>query len=322
MKLFSTVITRVFKECHYDIVKLWYAENINAIEANFYRKEILMSGTVKKRGRDTLEIVYLKYYAKEIIDLSEVLEIYLTGAKKFPTYYQYVNYIHKSTEKDIINKIIKRISPESERVIINEEAYDSECKHIEEQFSNPFINYIIPQAVKKQNIYSIRPETVEKNELAFIGNFIITSYNDFGEMLCYKILEKILGSNDVNGVYYPFRKKGWIYTGLSGFVIESNVFYSGAILQYDEERGKQIMNAIESFEFSIKEFEVAKRMVCDDYYYAAFQFGEEFALLPYRLQVENANDFKEHLNRVTISEVKIKLQQLCTQGMKIRMRVV
>lgn len=322
MKLFSSVLTRFFTGCNYDIVKLWHTKNIGEIESNFYRKKILMSGTVKKRGSDTLEIVYLKYYAEEMIDSIKVLQIYSCGIKKFPSYYQYVKYIQERTENDIVNRIIKKISPECESLKINRENYDLECKQIEKQFFNPFINYIPPQVVKRNNISSFQSDALQKNELAFIGKAIMASYSDFKELLCYKVLEKLLGSNDVNGVYFSFRKQGWIYTGLSGFVIESNFFYSGAILQYNEEHANQIMNAIESFEFSIKEFENAKKMVCDDYYYAVFQFGEEFALLPYKLQVENAINLEEHLSKVTISEVRIKLHQLCSQGMRIRMRVV
>ena len=145
---------------------------------------------------------------------------------------------------------------------------------------------------------------------------------DFGEMICCKILEKLFGSNDIYGIYYKLRKRGWIYTGLSGYVIEESLFYSGAIMQYNEEREKEILMLLERLTCSFKEFENAKKMVLDDYKYSIFQYGEEFAMLPYKLQDGSAEDFETQLARIKIENVEDELKYVYSHRRIVRMKVI
>lgn len=324
MKLYNSILTRVFTNCNFYVINLWYLENKNKIEKNFYNFDILMSGTLRQRDKDVLEILYLEYYAEKELDLTYILEIYNIGEKPFPQYEEFAEYCQKKAETDIIKKIIAFIAEPSQNPMITYDFYNSECKKINAEFIMPFSKNILYKNnthVKKRDIMQ---KPIFENELSFVGKYYPVMCQDFKEMLCYKVLEKILGSNDMNGMYFQFREKGWIYTGLSGYIIENNFFYTGTIMQYNYERETTIIKAIETFRFSAENFAEAKNLVLDDYKYSVLQYGEIFALLPYRLQLFNINvsDFELCVRNITEDEIKLKLRQLCKQGYNVRMKVV
>lgn len=321
MRLFNTILTRVFTDCNYQVLKLWYSNIKCKLEENFYVNNILMSGVVKRRDNDVVEILYLKYYAEEELDPSSVLKIYNIGKKTFPDYKQFTYYCQNNSEKDIVNRIIRNIVQDSEVEIKNSEAYDLENRKIKIQLQKPFTNSVMYKQTRKSKLVELQ-ESIEKNELAFVGIYDSVLYQNFKEMLCYKLLEKIFGSNDTNGIYFIFRERGWIYTGLSGFVIENDFFYSGAIMQYDLEHETAIKKAIKEFEFSNEDFMEAKNMVLDDFRYSKFQYGDAFALLPYKSRVAEADNYESCIKSITENEVRVKQKQICTEALKLRMKVI
>lgn len=324
MKLYNSILTRVFTNCNFYVINLWYLENKYKIEKNFYNFDILMSGTLRQRNNDILEILYLEYYAEQELDLTYILEIYNIGKKPFPQYEEFAVYCQKKVETDIIKKIIAFIAKSYKNPMITYDLYNSECEKINGQFIVPFSKNVLYKNnthVKKRDIMQ---KSISENELIFIGKYYPVMCQDFKEMLCYKVLEKILGSNDINGMYFQFREKGWIYTGLSGYVIENNFFYTGTIMQYNYERELTIIKAIETYRFSVEDFVEAKNLVLDDYKYSVLQYGEMFALLSYRLQLFNTNisDFELCVQNITEDDIELKLRQLCKQGYNVRMKVV
>ena len=252
------------------------------------------------------------------------MEIYNIGKKPFPQYEEFAVYCQKKVETDIIKKIIAFIAKSYKNPMITYDLYNSECEKINGQFIVPFSKNVLYKNnthVKKRDIMQ---KSISENELIFIGKYYPVMCQDFKEMLCYKVLEKILGSNDINGMYFQFREKGWIYTGLSGYVIENNFFYTGTIMQYNYERELTIIKAIETYRFSVEDFVEAKNLVLDDYKYSVLQYGEMFALLSYRLQLFNTNisDFELCVQNITEDDIELKLRQLCKQGYNVRMKVV
>lgn len=322
MKLYNIILFRSFKDCNYDVFKAWYHRNKGKIEENFYHNDILMSGVVKERDGEVLEVLYLKYYADEKIKPECVLQIYSTGQKDFPDYTNFMSFLQNQQEKAIVNKILEKIIKTSKKTILNAKEYHSECLKIDACFNTPFVNFVTPQKKIKQEIKSVIQETIMENELSFVGVASVTMANSFKEMLVYKILEKLFGANDTNGIYYEFRERGWIYTGLSGYVIEKNFFYSGAMLKYHIGHEEEIIRKIEIFRVSEKEFENAKKDVLDDYKYSVFQYGLEFTLLPYKLQIKDISRIEQCLELITISEVRKKLDQIRVNGQMIRLKVM
>lgn len=321
MKLFNVILTRGFIDCNYWVLKFWYANNRYKLEENFYNSNILMSGAMKKTRNDVVEILYLKYFAEKELSIVDVFNIYNMGNKIFPDYNQFISNYQVNSEKDIVNMIIKRITHKSEIEVINREDYNSMCNKIYAQLQNSFSASVLHKPIDKIKLVEVQ-ERLEEKELAFIGIYFSVEYQDLNGMLCYKLLEKIFGSNDANGVYYLFRERGWIYTGLSGFVIENNIFYTGAIMQYDLEHEAVIKKAIEEFEFCTKEFEEAKKMLLDDFRYTKFQYGETFALLPYNLQIADVGNFEMCVQDIEEDEVREKQKQICLNGFKLRMKVI
>lgn len=321
MRLFNSILTRVFSDCNYHVLKNWLASNKGRLEENFYLNNILMSGTVKKTDNDVIEILYLKYYAEEELSPAQILKIYNAGEKIFPDYEQFILFCQDNREKDLINRIIRHILQEPENKIENSETYDIECRKIIAQSQNSFWDSISCKAARKRKIFEIQ-ESIEEQELAFIGLYSSVKYRNFREMLCYKLLEKIFGSNDINGVYFCFRERGWIYSGLSGFIIENDFFYTGAIMQYNSEHEVAINKAIEDFEFSTEEFEEAKNLLIDDFRYSELQFGKAYTLLPYKFKVAEPDNYEECIRSITEHDLRIKQKEISSNGFNLRMKVI
>lgn len=322
MKLHNTILFRSFKDCNYMILKAWYCKNKEKIEENFYQKDILMSGVIKERDGEVLEVLYLKYYADEEIKSDYIFKIYFTGQKDFHDYVSFMKFSQRRQEKDIVNKILGKIMQVSDTVILDAREYRSECLKIKTNFCIPFTNSVIPQKRSSLDIKRIGKESITENELSFVGVVSITRNNNFKEMIGYRILEKLFGANDTNGIYFGFREIGWIYTGLSGYVIDKSFFYSGAIMQYHKVHEEKVIRKIRTFSFSEKEFENAKRLVLDDFKYSIFQYGLEFTLLPYKLQSGTVTDFEQCLKVVNANDVRSKLKEICINGQELRVRVI
>lgn len=324
MSLINTVLIRNFEKCNFSILKSWYDINKNIIEENFYKNDILVSGTIRDRVDSTIEILYLKYFAEKPLHSKEILHIYSIGEKIFPTYEEYSLLAKSNDEIDLTKKIIQKLVPSTESTIVNTGKYYEECEKIKLNLSNPFVSSVSPKKknIKQSSGIKCKAEVIKEKELSFVGIVLYISADSFRNMICYKILEKIFGSNDIYGMYFRFRERGWIYTGLSGYVIEKNIFYTGAIMQYNKEHEREILTYLDTFSFSVKEFENAKNMVFDDYRYSLLQYGEEFTLLPYRLQIENANDFEDCLSKIAVEDVEKVYTYLHEYGTKIRMKVI
>lgn len=322
MKLFNVILFRIFKNCNYEILKAWHNRNKKQIEENFYQNDILVSGVIKERDGELLEVLYLKYYAEEKLKSDRILDIYSTGQKDFPDYIDFMKYSQNHQDKDIVNKILGKIMQTSKQRELSAQDYASECLKIERFFTTPFVDSV--KANKQVGIdkKSMKLEIIAENELAFVGMISVSTANTFKEMLIYKMLEKLFGANDTNGIYYEFREQGWIYTGLSGFIIDKNYFYSGVIMQYDKEHEKEVIHKIKNISFSIKEFDDAKKLVLDDYKYSIFQYGMEFTLLPYKLQIEEATEFVACLETINLNEVMQRVNQVQMDGQRLRLRVM
>lgn len=321
MRLFNSILTRVFFDCNYHVLKNWFISNKSRLEENFYLNNILMSGTVKKAGNDAIEILYLKYYAEEELGQTQILTIYNAGEKILPDYEQFIRFYQDKRENDLVNRIIRNISQEPENKIENSETYDIECGKINAQLHNSFCDPVFCKATKERRMFEIQ-ESIEEQALAFIGLYSSVKYCNFKEMLCYKLLEKIFGSNDINGVYFCFRERGWIYSGLSGFIIENDFFYTGAIMQYNSEHEATINKAIEEFEFSAEEFEEAKNLLIDDLRYSELQYGKAYTLLPYKLKTAEPDNYEICIRSITELDLRIKQKEISSNGFNIRMKVI
>ena len=322
MKLYNTIFLREFEKCDYNILALWYKKNKVIIEENFYTYDILMSGTIKEFAGNGLEILYLKYFSEKEINIEDAMNIYSARTKEFPKYEEYVASCRLRSEIDIINKIIRKMIPEYEYILVDSKEFNSRCLLIESMLTNPFTCSIKPKKVIASKSGKAELECVKEKELSFIGIASDILIDSFEKMLCYKILEKVFGSNDNYGVYYRFRERGWIYTGLAGYIVDNSFFYSGVLMQYNRNHEEEIMLYIENLSFSDAEFERAKKHILDDYKYSVLQYGEEFTMLPYKLHVKCRDTFENKLNQITLECVKEELHYLHVHGRTIRMKVI
>lgn len=322
MKLFNVILFRIFKGCNCEVLKAWYGRNKKKIEENFYQNDILMSGVIKEREGEVLEVLYLKYYAEEKLKSDRILDIYSIGQKDFPEYIDFTKFFQNQQDKDIINQILRKIIYASKPRVLSEEEYVSECLKVKKFFVSPFVESVKVHKKVEVDKENVKQEIIAENELAFIGIYSVCIADTFEEMLIYKILEKLFGANDINGIYHEFRERGWIYTGLSAFIIDKNCFYSGTIMQYSREREEEIIEKIKNICFSSEEFDSAKKLVLDDYKYSVFQYGVEFTLLPYKLQTEEVTEFVTCLETINISDVMRKIHQIQTDGQRLRLKVM
>lgn len=322
MEIYNTVLTRSFSNCNYTIVKIWYEKNKKKIEYSFFENNILASGTIKKIGKSIIEVLYIKYYSEKLLDLKEIHAIYNQAKTQLPVYEDYLAYIKKNRETDVVNKIIKHITYTSlDEEYLSPDIFNMYSEKMRTQLIVPFVykNSYLPsnENLKMNDIQ----ETVYESDLAFIGKYLCINKVSLKTMLSHKLLEKLFGSCEQEGLYFQYREKGWIYTGLSGYICDSDIFYSGAILQYNAEHEQRIMESIVGFEFNSSDLKKAKEMVLDDYRFTVFQYGTEFALLPYNMKLGGKFNFEEEIENIAEDDVQFYKNEICCKGCNIRMKV-
>lgn len=228
-----------------------------------------------------------------------------------PDYEEYCTYLQRLTKKaDIIRKLIDVLSGQ-EIEILEEDVYHRQMHEVLEAMHTPFqLGIQFEEAVRdsKESIRTTEEEMkidVQEHKLAFMGGYYLTeTAGELKKLLCYKIMEKIFGTNETDGVYFPLRCEGKIYTAVSSFVMDNELLLTGVMADYSPKLLEETVSYAKNVTLTQELFQSAKRRVIDDIKFVAFQYGEIFAVLPYIYVVKRMLTLEEIVK--VLSEIQLE----------------
>ncbi|WFR56986.1 hypothetical protein QA584_25780 [Anaerocolumna sp. AGMB13025] len=294
------------------LLRLFFIKNKRKIEFAFFRENLVCSWNFNNENGACVEVLCLMSKALDIPEEKKVQEIFNTGISisDFPSYDEYLSYWDKlSYSLDIISKILEAMGERRQQLIKKEEFYKQlnlikESFSVEFQYGRRHINGQTEEggsAVTK----SIQGN-ITNSQLSFMGSYFYTGRVSFDEILQYKLLEKIYGTNETESIYFKFRESGRIYTALTSYVREKGIFVTGVLGTYQEALYEEVLSSISSVTITPTQIDRAKRWLKEELAYIKFYYGEIFALYPFqsgREPITKMGDIYNAIDRIREEQV-------------------
>lgn len=296
-----------------NIFRFFIRENKRKLELEFYKNNMIARWNYKSNSQSNgCEMLYVMYEKTQIVNKEIVNEIFRKSIAQFaiPSYTEYKIYISEIiSSSDIIKHMINSLTGEKVEEL-PEDVYDKQSRSLLKKMSVPFVLGIHTIEGGKKNFRAMQSGEICKvsnDNLAFMGQYCFsTTRKKLDEIMGYKVLEKMYGSNEVTGIYFPLRCEGKIYLAVSSFVMEEGLFITGVMANYSKELHYSVMKASETILISEQLLENSKRLLMDDIRYVAYQYGELVALLPYVYAIGkeiNLQDLIKCIENIQLSDV-------------------
>lgn len=312
----STLLSREVSELIDEyVLKLFVEKNKYQSEFSFFKRDMVCSWSTKAKADNfNSEILYVLFEKDKNIEVHDINRIFGESVHLFqiPDYYEYEQYMNGLlNSSDIIRNIIDYLSGKPKKVLTEEE-YHSQTKTIIEAAKRPFKRGIhfnsSSDFIPIRNEWNIQNVNIEEHMLAFMGSYYFCDIDrSLKNLLGYKVLEKVYGTNEVDSIYFPLRCEGKIYTAISSFVMEKGLFLTGVMANYNDSLLQRTLELTKKAEILEEIFSSAKRRLVDDIKFVAFQYGDMFALLPYIYAVNHEVNMKEVLsliNNITLEDIQ------------------
>lgn len=312
----STLLSREVNEWIDEyVLKLFVQKNKHQSELTFFKNDMICSWSTKgKADNFSSEVLYVLSENGNHINESDINRIFIESIPLFqmPDYHEYVQYMKSLLNgPDIVRNIIDYLSG-SPKKILTEEEYHRQTKTILEVADRPFkrgIHFHSNSDFKLiRNEWDSQNSNVEEQRLAFMGSFYFCDAGgSLKKNLEYKVLEKVYGTNEADSIYFPLRCEGKIYTAISSFVMEKELFLTGVMGNYNNNLMERTLELTKTAEIFPEIFSSAKRRLVDDIKFVAFQYGDMFALLPYIYAIKREVGMQEVLgaiHQITLGDIK------------------
>ena len=327
----SVLLSREVKEDIDEyVLKLFVAKNKHHAEFAFFKNDLVCSWCAKgKSDNFSSEVLYVLGEKNRDLQECTINEIFKESAAlfKIPDYPEYIQYMQQFINSpDIIRNIIDYLSVDS-KGILPEEEYEAQAEKILKSMSQSFQKGIHFQDNHQlffiENQRDEKKINIQEKKLAFMGNYCFGEVaGSLKKLLEYKILEKVYGTNEVDSVYFPLRCEGKIYTAISSYVMHKEVFLTGVLADYKESLLQQTLELAQGVEISEEVFLSARRRLIEDIKFVAFQYGDDFALLPYIYAVKREIKMEEILTeimKITLEDVeKLAKQEMSVIAMGVK----
>ena len=312
----SVLLSREVKdEIDEYVLKFFVAKNKYQAEFIFFQNDLVCSWCAKgKSDNFSSEVLYVLGEKNRDLEEYTINDIFGKSVSLFkaPDYSEYVQYMKQFlNSSDIIKNIIDYLSVDSKGVLTQEE-YNIQIEKIIKSMNCPFKRGIYFQGKQplflSRNQWDEKKIDIQEKKLAFMGNYCFgTVAGSLKKLLEYKILEKIYGTNEVDSVYFPLRCEGKIYTAISSYVMHKEIFLTGVLADYKESLLQQTLELAQGVKISEEVFLSARRRLIEDIKFVAFQYGDNFALLPYIYVIKREIEMKEIITKImeiTLEDIK------------------
>lgn len=312
---YSRIYVRDYSLNEIGVVSAIIKKNHKILDKMFFEKGVLFSANIKYKASQGIEILFLKSYE----DIKNTKNIYVELKDKIniPSYQDYCSEISRlSGQSDPVRKIIGKIKRTNNMIQMSEQVYCVQIKIILEKFINKsFIN------ISEKNdfdLYSgppivLKSTKIKKDTLCFTGEFIDLDSQKIDIKMCvtYKLIEKLYGDNSFNSIYRDLRSEGHIYTGLSGYLMEFGVFYTGVIMLYNENKEALVYKKLSNIIFDNYNLELARKQFMQDVALGKLQYGSEYVCFPYILALNrdvHLEELYDEVNNITIADINNHLE--------------
>ncbi|WP_251861395.1 hypothetical protein [Clostridium sp. Marseille-Q2269] len=306
-----------------DSIQLFLNTNKHLFQMELFSLNIIGTWNCMLYGRNKEILVSITYYEDTILNIKSFNDIFkkIILKSNTPKYEEYISFSKTRNKNNIMDVVLNHIHKENIE-LVNKDEYYNEIKYLK----NKLIEGFKPdynRKVFKENIHAADClETINKGNLSFMGIYIINKdkYNDGKEFIVFKILEKYIGDNDTDSIYFKFREKGKIYTGISSYITSKGLFLTGIIGNYSEELWNSILKELLHMEINEEKLFLAKEKLINEIKYLIFEYGTAYILEPYsryigknitkedicdyidKINIDIINDF---FNKIIIKKIKV-----------------
>lgn len=311
----TLLLSRKMTGCVDDyLLKFFVQRNKKKVEFQFYKHNMICVWNAKGKTEKLFgEILFVMAENGGLLEAERLNQIFAECIHTFsiPRYKEYCAYLQKLTQNaDVVRKMIDVLSGDKKE-LLEEEVYQKQMREILEVMHTSFqpgIQFEEDAQFKEENVRIKSGEKkidVQEHKLAFMGGYYHTkTAGELKRLLCYKIMEKVFGTNETDGVYFPLRCEGKIYTAVSSFVMDNELLLTGVMADYSQKLLEETVSYAKNVKITQELFQGAKRRVIDDIKFVAFQYGEMFAVLPYIYVVKRMLTLDEIVQ--VLSEIKME----------------
>ena len=311
----TLVLSRKMTECVDDyLLKFFVQKNKEKVEFQFYKHNMICVWNAKGKAERLFgEVLFVMVDNRMHLEEERINQIFSQCIHTFsiPAYEEYCTYLQRfSQNADIVRKMIDALSGEKKE-LLEKEVYQKQMHEILEVMHTSFRPGILFEEGTQALEENIRIKCeermldVQEHKLAFMGGYYLAkTRGELKKLLCYKVMEKVFGTNETDGVYFPLRCEGKIYTAVSSFVMDHELLLTGVMADYSQALLEETISYAKNVEITQELFQGAKRRVIDDIKFVAFQYGEMFAVLPYIYEVKRMLTLEEIVQ--ILSEIKLE----------------
>lgn len=311
--LLSRKMTGCVDDC---LLKFFVQKNKEKVEFQFYKHNMICVWNAKGKAEKLFgEILFVMAENGMHLEAERINQIFSQCIHTFsiPHYEEYCAYLQRLTQNaDVVRKMIDVLSGDKKE-LLEEKVYQKQMQEILEVMHTSFqpgIQFEEETQALGENIRIKCEEKmldVQEHKLAFMGGYYLTrTAGELKRLLCYKIMEKVFGTNETDGVYFPLRCEGKIYTAVSSFVMDNELLLTGVMADYSQELLEETISYAKNVKMTQELFQGAKRRVIDDIKFVAFQYGEMFAVLPYIYVVKRMltlDEIVQELSEITLEDM-------------------
>lgn len=253
---------------------------------------------------------------KKIISKSEI-----------PKYDKFVEFITTRKSGYIMDKVLQYIDEDFEKENvkkISREGYYNQVNFLKEILLEGFNeSFTVSNKIVKSKYNNLDClQTIDKGTLAFMGIYIKNNYNVLYEKqnIILKILEKYLGDNDTDSIYFKFREQGKIYTGVSNYITTTKTFITGIIGSYSDELWDSVLYELRGIEINEQRLYLAKEKLINEIKYLIFEYGERCVLEPYIKHIGvniDKEDVYSLINEINVDITKNFLKESSIKKIKV-----
>lgn len=315
----------VSEDINESVLRLFFIKNRDKFQAELYKNNIIGTwNCINDIGKKKV-IINLIHYNNINIDtqyLKRIIGNVIYNSEQ-ASYEEYVEFKEKGSI-NIMKNVIAKIAPEScNDKQINSDEYYNQIKIIDkillEDFSVVSENY----EKMSQLQYDDCLDEVSQGKLCFMGIYFYGDNDSFStgeEYVLLKIIEKYIGDNDTDSMYFKYRESGKIYTAITSYVNNMRLFVTGVIGNYNEEFFDSIIGELEGMTIDEISLDMAKERVINEVKRLILEFGEIYTMYPYIRRFGEKilkEDLYRYIRNVDVSLINNYLKSISIKKVKV-----
>ena len=316
----------VLEDINESVLRLFFIKNKDIFQAELYKNNSIGTWNCINDIGEKKVIINLIYFDDIKIDdqyLKKIISNVISNSV-LASYEEYVEF-RKKGSINIMKNVLAKIAPEScNDEELNYDEYYNQIKFIDEVLLDKFSIESTNYQKMSQLQYDDCLDNIPQGELCFMGIYFYGDNDSFStgeEYILLKIIEKYIGDNDTDSMYFKYRESGKIYTAITSYVNNMRLFVTGVIGNYDEEFFDLITEKLKGLTINKMNLDMAKERVINEIKRLILECGELYTMYPYRRRFDKEilkEDLYRYIRNVDISLVNNYLTTISPKKVKAK----